>query len=875
MAVSLWITTSSDLGIISVGDYYTLTLAATNLSGGSISYSLISGALPLGLSLSSAGVISGYPYNAAQTGLKVSSNYFTVRVTSTTGTVADRTFNLRVSDSVAPVIYPATSNLGSYNDGSIYSLQLTAVAPDPNASLSFSIITGALPPGITLSSSGLLQGYFGLISGSTTTYSFSVSVTDGINSGVQPYTVTVNHVTTHSPIITNDAGIIAVIRQNVKFTYKFDAIDLDNSNLSFAITSGALPTGLSLNATTGWITGLVASGSQSNINHTFTVKVFKTSAPTYFMTRVFTITVIGEVEDTVNWTTDSALGSLYNGAISNLYIAATTPSGRTLTYSLANNNSGTLPYGLILLSNGLISGRVSFQLNNNVNLQTFTFTATATDVDGYVYDEKTFTIDVVKRTDDPYENLYIQLLPSITQRSYYDDIINNTDIINPDYVYRLSDPWFGKNTTRQCLFLTGLSPKSSDIYFNSLAFNHYWKTLRFGGVKTAKAVDSNFNTEYEVVYLEIIDQQVNDQNLGPNLSVKLPNNSLNISTIYPNSFPNMIERVTSTVGYESQSILPSWMTSRQDDGRVLGFTRALVLCYALPGRSAEIAYKVSKAISNFNLIDFTIERYGWDSVLSNNYEKNPFYGNGVIKTYSNSNVVVGTGTNFDTQFGFLPGKTIFVSNVPIGVINTVSNATVFTLTANATTTYASAIYRYSSNIFLTNNYVTGTGTISANTQSRILLGNVNTFTGTGTINGNTSSTTITGVGTAFTTELSAGKQLKFASNGVVIGNVASITNATSLTLTALPTYNLSNVQYSSISSTTTFINDLHVGDTIIAGNVVLGIVANIASNTFANLTANSLGNVSNISFTHTYRDPYTVPGQGDKYLIYPHYGILG
>jgi hypothetical protein len=296
---------------------------------------------------------------------------------------------------------------------------------------------------------------------------------------------------------------------------------------------------------------------------------------------------------------------------------------------------------------------VSFQLNNNVNLQTFTFTVKATDIDSLVYAEKTFTINVVKRTDDPYENLYLQLLPSLTQRTYYDNVINNTDIINPNYIYRASDPWFGKNTTRQCLFLTGLSPMSSEVYFNSLSLNHYWKTLRFGGVKTAVARDSNFNTEYEVVYLEIIDQQVNDQNLGPNLSVTLPNNSRNISTIYPNSFPNMIKRVSDTVGYESQGILPTWMTSRQEDGRVLGFTRALVLCYTLPGRSSEIAYNVSKSISNFNLIDFTIERYGWDSVLSNNYAKSPFYGNGTITTSSTSKVVLGAGTNFTTQFGFV------------------------------------------------------------------------------------------------------------------------------------------------------------------------------------------------------------------------------
>jgi len=70
-----------------------------------------------------------------------------------------------------------------------------------------------------------------------------------------------------------------------------------------------------------------------------------------------------------------------------------------------------------------------------------------------------------------------------------------------------------------------------------------------------------------------------------------------IQTVYP----NMVDRIETGVGYENRSILPDWMTSRQTDGSVLGFTRALVLCYTIPGKSAEVAYRVNQRLTRFKI----------------------------------------------------------------------------------------------------------------------------------------------------------------------------------------------------------------------------------------------------------------------------------
>jgi hypothetical protein len=62
------------------------------------------------------------------------------------------------------------------------------------------------------------------------------------------------------------------------------------------------------------------------------------------------------------------------------------------------------------------------------------------------------------------------------------------------------------------------------------------------------------------------------------------------------------------------------MTSRQPDGRVLGFTRAVVLAYTKPGASELIAYRLRDQNINLNEIDFTVDRYQVDNVLSDNYD---------------------------------------------------------------------------------------------------------------------------------------------------------------------------------------------------------------------------------------------------------------
>ena len=900
---TIWVT-PPNLGSIPENQYYNLNLETYDTSG-SVTYALIAGGLPGNLTIASNGNISG---NTLFVNNFVTSN-FTVRATNAVSAVTDRTFTLTVISPVAPNLTPSSGALTSLIDGQYYSQQFSLDDPSLLPTTTFFISSGSIPTGLVLAANGLMYGYANAIT-STETYSFTVQANDGSKVDQHEYTLSVfsrqtltadssfytgdnvSIITTdissqYTPILL-DSGNIGNITQGDNFSYQLQAVDFDNAALTYQIVSGTLPTGLSLNANTGWITGTIPVGTLTGATNNFSADVYKTASPEFeSSTNSYSLSVTGEVDNRVIWQTDANVGSIYNGEISEFSFDATTPSGRQLLYTVVSNtlsdsvafesnraldfglvSYGALPLGLEITRDGLLSGRTSFEMRSN--LETYVFTVAASDADGLVYGQKEFFIEVVQRDKRPYENLYITALPNREGRNIYSNLLNNTDILPTDLLYRPYDPWFGKNDLRRVLFMTGLNPDEISDYVSAITVNHYWKKLHLGNLKTARAVDNDFNTVYEVIYLEILDDQANSSGLGPSSTVTWPENNAGITTVHPNSFSNMIEQVANNIGYQDRSILPLWMTSRQTDGAVLGFTRALVLCYTLPGFSPELAYRIARAAPDFNLIDFTIDRYEYDTILSDNFIKTPVTGTGNITANIESDSVTGASTIFVNELQI--GSTVFVNNTAIGNVANIASNTALTLYANSSANVANLSYTYS-NSFIVVNYTTGTSTISANTSSNIVVGTDANITGTGTITGSTGSATVIGTGTAFSAELNIGANIYVSGN--TIGVVKSIISSTNTLLEFPLTSNITSSAYTAQGVSTAFTTEIHVGDILIdSGNVVIGTVDVISNNTSLTLTTNAAANVSNDTYSHTTRDPYTTPGQGDKYIKFPKFGVI-
>ena len=173
----------------------------------------------------------------------------------------------------------------------------------------------------------------------------------------------------------------------------------------------------------------------------------------------------------------------------------------------------------------------------------------------------------------------------------------------------------------------GLAPETIDTYVSSLYLNHYWKNLILGSIETAQALDAAGNIIYEVVYSQIIDNLVNAAGQSVAKIVNLPytiidpaDGSSQVTQVYPNSLINMRDQVIDVVGQISTK-LPIWMTSKQTNGRVLGFTPSWVICYTQPGRSAQIAYYIQQYFAKqLNSVDFKVDRYVLDRTLSKNWD---------------------------------------------------------------------------------------------------------------------------------------------------------------------------------------------------------------------------------------------------------------
>ena len=240
---------------------------------------------------------------------------------------------------------------------------------------------------------------------------------------------------------------------------------------------------------------------------------------------------------------------------------------------------------------------------------------------------KTFTVRLIRAYNKPYQNLVCEAMPPENDRVLIDSLLDNEDIFVPDYIYRPEDPNFGKATRVVYQHAFGLEPDIIDQYVASLYLNHYWKNLVLGSIETAQALNPDGTVLYEVVYSRIVDDLVNNQGESVSKIVTLPyaiidpaDQSTEIRSVYPNSLVNMRDQVIDVVGQLSTK-LPTWMVSKQTNGRVLGFTPSWVLCYTKPGRSKQIAYYIENIFGEqLNRVDFKVDRYVLDRTLSANWD---------------------------------------------------------------------------------------------------------------------------------------------------------------------------------------------------------------------------------------------------------------
>jgi hypothetical protein len=370
-----------------------------------------------------------------------------------------------------------------------------------------------------------------------------------------------------TPLITNypEDGVIGTFRHDNFFAYQIDGLDLDGDPFEFEIEQGDssdIPPGIAFDRNTGWLTGFFPDQGATELTYNFAITIYKKDDTSIVSTPyAYTMTVIGSIESSVIWLNGTliagrpagdpiySLGAINNGATSMFAILASNPSGRVLQYKLKPGSYPTtpgqynlLPQGLQLLSDGSISGRVSFNTfaidsgtttfdkdittrlaNNETRFdKAFDFTVIAYSSDGLVSVSRKFRITVDRKYNTPYQGLYIKAMPSHDDRNLVNTLLQNQDIIQPSSIYRPADPYFGiaKNVTFTQAY--SLDTATLDEYLLALSKNHFRKKVILGGVKTAQALNADGTVAYEVVYSNIVDTGVNKLGKSPPQSITLP-----------------------------------------------------------------------------------------------------------------------------------------------------------------------------------------------------------------------------------------------------------------------------------------------------------------------------------------------------------------
>ena len=156
MTQPTWITNTGSLGSYPAQANVTIQLVAQPVfPATSVTYTLISGSLPQGLSLSVSGAISGIPTLVTSD----TTSTFVVRATDNLSNIRDRTFSIIVSGVAAPEFTTPTGSILSPRDSTWIELPIQYSNPIPDNKVTIRVVQGQLPPGLEINSTGIIRGY--------------------------------------------------------------------------------------------------------------------------------------------------------------------------------------------------------------------------------------------------------------------------------------------------------------------------------------------------------------------------------------------------------------------------------------------------------------------------------------------------------------------------------------------------------------------------------------------------------------------------------------------------------------------------------------------------------------------------------------------
>jgi large repetitive protein len=308
---------------------YSATVVATG-GAGTLTYTLAGGSLPTGLTLSTAGVITGMPSVAGTFPI-------TVKAADAFGDSATNGYSITVT---YPQLKVTAATLPTGYVNSNYAGATLAATGGSGSGYTWALANGsALPAGLHLSASGAITGQ----PTATTPASFTATVTDSAsNTASGTFSITIDAALSITTPTTLPTGYVGA-----NYSKTLAATGGSGTGYTWALASGSnAPAGTNFTAA-GVLTGKpTTAGSPS-----FAVTVTDSASNT--ATATFTITISAGVSITSASTLPAGYqGTAYPGAT----LTATGGSGTGFTWTWAPASGSSLPAGLLLSTGGAITG---------------------------------------------------------------------------------------------------------------------------------------------------------------------------------------------------------------------------------------------------------------------------------------------------------------------------------------------------------------------------------------------------------------------------------------------------------------------------------------------------------------------------------------
>lgn len=217
---------------------YSQSISAT---GGAAPYTfaVTAGALPDGLTLSPAGLLSGTPTTSG-------TSTFTITATDDNGCTGFRTYTITINPATCPTLTILPATLPNTSLGAAYDQFITASGSTPDT-YTYAVTAGSLPPGLVLSPLTATKDVllFGVPS-TVGSYTFTITATDSNGCQVsQAYAILVNPFA--CPTVTVLPAMLPAPNLGLSYAQTISATG-GAAPYAFSVTAGALPPGLGLGA---------------------------------------------------------------------------------------------------------------------------------------------------------------------------------------------------------------------------------------------------------------------------------------------------------------------------------------------------------------------------------------------------------------------------------------------------------------------------------------------------------------------------------------------------------------------------------------------------------------------------------------------------